>query len=135
MFLFFGSSLEAYQWIEMCMRKDDSQAFSKAFRSVKLFWVPDEDIPKKLVLDKDCRKIPQVKSYNTVTAVHDKQCVFVRDSTCSFCNNCLNGDVLNCTELQRNGDFKNFVIRKSEKPASQTQPPIEEEESDSGGRV
>ena len=94
------------------MRKPDNQAFSKNFKSVKLFWVPDEDIPKKLVLKSECRRIPKVKSFNSVTAVIDKQRVFIRDSTFSLCDNCLNGNILDCTQAERNGPFKNHVIRK-----------------------
>ena len=115
--LVFANHIDAFKWIHMCMEKPNDEDFSKAFRSVELFWVPDEVIPKKLVVEKECRKIPKVMSINCVAATQNQQGVFYRDSTCSFCSNCANGDVLICTGTLRNGEWRQYVIGKTKKLA------------------
>ena len=60
--------------------------------------------------------------------------MFIRDSTCSFCEKCLNGDVLNCTQIHRNGTFKNFVISKAKKPISKKRSIVQEESSESDSK-
>ena len=74
-----------------------------------------------------------MKSFNSVTAVINKPGVFIRDSTCSSCDNCLNGNILDCTQVERNGSFKNHVIRKlsGKRKASLEADSSESEESDS----
>ena len=98
----------------MCMEKKDNNNFSKKFNRIELFFVPDNEIPKDILKVQDCRKIPKVKSYNTATAISKEKCVYVRDSTCSFCHNCLTGDVLSCTS-KKNGEWKKNYIRKVHK--------------------
>ena len=94
----------------MCMSKGQDSNFSKKFKHIDLFWVPDADIPKGVLLESESRKIPKIKSYNTLTAVADVG-VYVRDSTCSNCEFCLRGDMLQCVS-DRNGEWKKYVISK-----------------------
>ena len=47
-----------------------------------------------------------------MTAVKGKQGVFLRDTTCSDCDSCQTGEVLQCTS-EKNGTLKNYVIDKS----------------------
>ena len=39
--LVFGNDEEAFQWLKMCMTKDDDQDFSKKFKRIELYWVAD----------------------------------------------------------------------------------------------
>ena len=72
------------------------------------------DIPKNVLNIEDCRKIPKVKSYNSATAFNTEKCVYVRDSTCSFCEHCLCGNMLGCT-TKNNGEWNRNCIRKAHK--------------------
>ena len=129
----FESHEKAFEWLHMCMSK--GQDFSKKFKHIDLFWVPDADIPKGVLLESESRKIPKIKSYNTLTAVADVG-VYVRDSTCSNCEFCLRGDMLQCVS-DRNGEWKKYVIskkiatnRRSNKDDTEIESEEEEDEDD-----
>ena len=111
--LVFENHASAFSWINKCFQVKDSQPFSEKFKTIKLLWVEDEDIPRNLVVEKNCRKIKNIKQYNCAVAVGGQPGVYVRDSTCSFCENCACGNVLQCTETTRNGCFFHHVIDKS----------------------
>ena len=81
--VFFETHESAFQWLKMCMSKGDDSNFSKKFRDINLFWVPNEENPKKVLIEKESRKIPKIKSCNTLSAFTNDVGVYVRDSTCS----------------------------------------------------
>ena len=111
--LVFENHASTFSWINKCFQVKDSQPFSEKFKTIKLLWVEDEDNPRNLVVEKNCRKIKNIKQYNCAVAVRSQPGVYVRDSTCSFCENCACGNVLQCTETTRNGCFFHHVIDKS----------------------
>ena len=67
--LVFDSKMEAFTWLQMCMHKTDGDDFSKRFKRIEMVWVNEEEIPVNLVLEKDVRKIPTVKSFNLGTSI------------------------------------------------------------------
>ena len=73
--------------------------------------MPDNKISKDVLRIEENRKIPQVKSYNMATSQITDKCVYIRDSSCSFCDKCLVGDMLNCTST-KNGNWKKYIIKK-----------------------
>ena len=113
--LVFEDHSAAFAWIDKCFRKKDNADtnFSKNFKSIDLLWIDDNSIPKNLIREKDCRKVKSLKKYNSAISFIDKPGIYLRDSTCSFCENCANGNVLECTECNRNGHFVHHVVDKS----------------------
>ena len=65
-----------------------------------------------LIMKKECRDFKGVKKYNSVIAMKEETGVFIRDSTCSFCESCQQGDVMNCTS-EKNGKYKNHIVKRS----------------------
>ena len=47
------------------MEKDDDSNFSKKSKQIEMIWVDKIEIPVDLVVQKEVKKIPQVKSFNT----------------------------------------------------------------------
>ena len=85
------------------MTESGDDNFSRKFKHIELFRVRDKEIPKDVLIKKECRKIPKIKSFNTATAIRREYGVYFRDTTCSSCENCLQGNMLNCTS-DENGD-------------------------------
>ena len=111
--LVFETDVNAFEWLQMCMRKDDDDnSFSKSFKDIEMFWVPKEEIPSNCVVEKECRKIPQVKSYNMASATKENVGVRVRDSSCYNCENCMQGNNMSCTSIT-NGDWLHHIVQKS----------------------
>ena len=115
--LVFDSHIQAFNWIKMCMSKSQEDRFSQQFKQIKLFWVPDEEIPKNVLIKNECRRIPKIKSFNTATALKQNLGVYVRDTTCSNCENCSQGNMLDCTS-KVNGDWQHHVISVKERKTS-----------------
>ena len=93
------------------MAKGDDNNFSKSFKHIEMFWVPKEEIPTNHVVEKECRKIPQVKSY-MASATKENLGVRVRDSSCYNCENCMQGNSMTCTSV-KNGDWLHHIVKKS----------------------
>ena len=79
--LVFESEQNAFEW-QMCMDKSDEDNFSKSFKRTEMFWIPKEEIPVNVIHEKECRKVPKVKSYNMAMSTIDTLGVYVRDSSC-----------------------------------------------------
>ena len=93
------------------MAKPDTATFSKTFQSIQLMSMSKEDIPVNLVDEKRCRKIPKIKSFNSAMAVAGTSGVYVRDSTCYDCPECLSGERLLC-QSEKNGKWFHHNIKK-----------------------
>lgn len=111
----FNSQDEAFLWLKAAMNKGDSGEFSKSFRKIELMWIGKEEIPSNLVKESEVHKIPQVKSYNTATAIAGIPGVMLRDNSC-VCGQCLSGQVLKCT-TEKNGTYFSWNMVKM-KPAA-----------------
>ena len=115
--LVFENHIQAFNSIKMCMSKSRDDRFSWRFKQIKLFWVPDEEIPKNVLIKKECRRIPKIKLFNTATALKQNLGVYVRDTTCSNCENCSPGNMLDCAS-KVNGDWQHSVISVKERKTS-----------------
>ena len=103
--LVFESEQNAFEWLQMCMDKSDEDNFSKSFKRTEMFWIPKEEIPVNAVHEKECRKVPNVKSYNMAMPTIDTLGVYVRDSPCYDCENCLQGNM--------NGKWLHHIVQKN----------------------
>ena len=110
--LVFENQIDAFQWLQMCMSKGEENSFSKSFKSIELFWIPKEEIPVGRVVEVECRKIPQVKSYNMATATKGTIGVHVRDSSCYNCENCLQGKKNTSCTSSKNGHWTHRIVQK-----------------------
>ena len=110
--LVFGSEQNAFELLQMCMDKSDEDNFSNSFKRNEMFWIPLEETPVNVVHEKECRKVPKVKSYNMAMATIDTLGVYVRDSYCYDCENCLQGNVMSCTS-QKNGKWLHHIVQKN----------------------
>lgn len=108
----FNSKDETFSWLKAAMDKGDEGDFSKKFKRIDMIWVNKEEIPSKLVVENEVRKIPKVKSFNTGTSIAGKGEVMVRDNSC-VCERCLSGEVLEC-DAKKNGTYSCFdLVNKS----------------------
>ena len=103
--LVFESEQNAFEWLQMCMDKSDKDNFSKSFKRTEMFWIPKEEIPVNAVHEKECRKVPKVKSYNMAMPTIDTLDVYVRDSSSYDCENCLQGNM--------NGKWLHHIVQKN----------------------
>ena len=110
--LVFESEQNAFEWFQMCMDKSDEDNFSKSFKRIEMFWIPKEEIPVNVVHEKESRKVPKVKSYNMTMATIDTLGVYMRDSSCYDCENCLQGNMMSCTS-QKNGKWLHHIVQKN----------------------
>ena len=107
--LVFENKDDAFCWLKSCIEKANDR-YSRKFISIELIWVADEAIPRNLVNEKRCSKIKGIKKYNSAAAVEGKVGVFVRDTSCADCPNCMKGNVLDCSQNNRNGEWQHHVI-------------------------
>lgn len=73
-----------------------------------MFWIPEEEITQKRVIEKDCIKVPKIKSY-MASASNEKVGILVRDKSC-YCKNCMEGEM--CTS-STNGKWVERIVQKS----------------------
>ena len=106
----FNSHADAFSWLKAAMSKGNDSDFSKKFKKIEMIWINKDEIPQNLVVEKEVKKIPKVKSFNTGTSLAGKSEVMVRDNSC-VCEKCLAGHVLECT-TKKNGTYFTFNMVK-----------------------
>ena len=111
--LVFDSKEDAFTWLKMCMKKPEDSDFSKRFKQIEMVWVDKVEMPVDLVVEKEVKKIPQIKSFNMGTSIAWKSGVMMRDNSC-VCKECQAGNVLDCTD-EKNGSYISFDLRKGNK--------------------
>ena len=109
--LVFESHEQAFEWLKSIVEKNECK-FSKKFDRIELFWVPDDEIPKDVLDKKKTKKIPQVKSYNCVTATSEEPgFAYVKDSSCNACDHCQEGKLLQCTNPAKGRYLKRLITK------------------------
>ena len=108
--LVFENHYDAFCWLKEMMSKSGDK-FSNSFDKIELIWVPKEDIPKGLLVEKEVRKIPSVKAYNCATKALGKTGVYVKDCSCN-CDNCAKNTVFECSNEVETGLYKNQSLEK-----------------------